>query len=148
MERNIKKPDILLVTEYVIKKAEVKQPFSLREASDSAELNGVGLYRLSEIISEICLEPDGPSSMEKYTKIDTDNMYNLQARWQLNSQTYYSYLSYLSLKQSNESIGLSKAALEVATESNKTTKLSFWVAFMSFFVAAVALLFDSFLSSI
>ncbi|OEG75485.1 hypothetical protein BEL05_14510 [Shewanella colwelliana] len=139
---NKAEPDVLRVTAYVLQRGEAKESYSVCEAAKSAELNGISDHRIAEILKEICLEPDGPESMASYTKVDGNNSHNNPGRWQLNSQTYFSYLSYLSLLRSEESIELAKCSLIAAEQSNTTSKTSMWIATLSMVIAVIALLYE------
>lgn len=103
-------PDVLRVTAFVLRKSETKEKFSVCEAAKTQELNGVSDYRIAEIIKEICLQPNGPDSMESLTTIDNNNPGN----WQLNAETYFNYLSYISAQNSEK--------------SNKLATYSIWIA--------------------
>ena len=58
------KPDVLRVIEYVLEKGKRKEQFSVCEAAKTSELNGIDEYRIGEILRDICLQPNGPNSME------------------------------------------------------------------------------------
>ncbi|MFA0146945.1 hypothetical protein AB4452_12690 [Vibrio lentus] len=88
--------DILRVSEFVISKSKIKEPFSVDSASKTKELNGIGIYRIAEILREICLEPAGPNSMERFTNIDASNGHCENGLWALNPPSYYGYLTYQS----------------------------------------------------
>jgi hypothetical protein len=107
-------PDVLRVTAFVLRKSEIKEKFSVCEAAKTQELNGIGDYRIAEIIKEICLQPNGPDSMESLTTIDNDYLHNSPGNWQLNAETYFNYLSYISAQNSEK--------------SNKLATYSIWIA--------------------
>lgn len=111
---NRTKPDVLRVTEFVFHKSETKEKFSVCEAAKTQELNGIGDYRIAEIIKEICFQPNGPESMESLTTIDNSYSHNNSGNWQLNSETYFNYLSYISMQNSEK--------------SNKLATYSIWIA--------------------
>ena len=107
-------PDVLRVTAFVLRKSETKEKFSVCEAAKTQELNGIGDYRIAEIIKEICLQPNGPDSMERLTTIDNSYLHNNPGNWQLNAETYFNYLSYISAQNSEK--------------SNKLATYSIWIA--------------------
>lgn len=107
-------PDVLRVTAFVLRKSENKEKFSVCEAAKTQELNGVSDYRIAEIIKEICLQPNGPDSMESLTTIDNNYSHNNSGNWQLNAETYFNYLSYISTQNSEK--------------SNKLATYSIWIA--------------------
>ena len=107
-------PDVLRVTAFVLRKSEAKEKFSICEAAKTQELNGVSDYRIAEIIKEICLQPNGPNSMESLTTIDNNYLHNNPGNWQLNAETYFNYLSYISAQNSEK--------------SNKLAMYSIWIA--------------------
>ncbi|MBO1256697.1 hypothetical protein J3L16_13475 [Alteromonas sp. 5E99-2] len=108
------KPDVLKVTEFILDKNKSGDSFSICEAAKTPELNGISDYRIAEIMRDICLQPNGPDSIELHTKIDGTFTHNLPAKWQLNPDTYFSYLSYQSVKQSEKANYIALAALVVA----------------------------------
>ncbi len=85
------KPDVLRVTEYVLDMNKLNTEFSVQSAASSKELNGIGRYRIAEIMRIICLDPNGPGSLIQYTTVDDLNIDNCFFRWQLNANTYFSY---------------------------------------------------------
>lgn len=107
-------PDVLRVTAFVLRKSENKESFSVCEAANTPELNGIGDYRIAELIKEICLQPNGPDSMENLTTIDNSYLQNNPGNWQLNAETYFNYLSYISAQNSEK--------------SNKLATYSIWIA--------------------
>jgi hypothetical protein len=107
------KPDVLRVTEYILVQNKIEKAFSVQSA-DREELNGIGRHRIAQIMRDICLDPDGEGSLERYTTVDNNNMDNNFCRWQLNTSAYFSYLSHLSVKQSERANYLAMAALVVA----------------------------------
>lgn len=107
------KPDVLRVTEYILAQNKIEKAFSVQSA-DREELNGIGRHRIAQIMRDICLDPDGEGSLERYTTVDNNNMDNNFCRWQLNTSAYFSYLSHLSVKQSERANYLAMAALVVA----------------------------------
>jgi hypothetical protein len=123
------KPDVLRVTEYVLDKAKLNTDFSVQSAASSKELNGIGRHRIAEIMRNICLDPNGEGSLIGYTTVDDLNLDNNFCRWQLNANSYFSYLSYQSVEQ--------------AKESNKTANKALWVA-----AIAASLTFMSIITSV
>lgn len=111
-------PDVLRVTAFVLRKSETKEKFSVCEAAKTQELNGVSDYRIAEIIKEICLQPNGPNSMDSLTTIDNSYSHNNSGNWQLNAETYFNYLSYISTQNSEK--------------SNKLATYSIWIASSAF----------------
>jgi len=107
-------PDVLRVTAFVLRKSENKESFSVCEAAKTQELNGVSDDRIAEIIKEICLQPNGPDSMESLTTIDNSYLHNNPGHWQLNAEGYFNYLSYISAQNSEK--------------SNKLATYSIWIA--------------------
>jgi hypothetical protein len=107
-------PDVLRVTAFVLRKSETKEKFSVCEAANTQELNGISDYRIAEIIKEICLQPNGPNSMGDLTTIDNSYLHNNPGNWQLNAETYFNYLSYISAQNSEK--------------SNKLATYSIWIA--------------------
>lgn len=108
------KPDVLRVTEYVLDKAKLNTDFSVQSAANSDELNGIGRHRIAQIMRNICLDPNGEGSLITYTTVDDLNMDNNFSRWQLNANSYFSYLSYQSVEQAKESNKTAVNALRVA----------------------------------
>lgn len=118
-------PEVLRVTAFVLRKSETKEKFSICEAAKTQELNGVSDYRIAEIIKDICLQPNGPDSMESLTTIDNNYSHNNSGNWQLNAETYFNYLSYISAQNSEK--------------SNKLAIYSIWIASAALFGNALAL---------
>ena len=110
--------DVLKVVQYILQMSEQKEPFSVCSSAKSDELNGLDEYRIAEIMKQICLEPNGPDSLEQHTKIDGSYSHNLYANWQLNPETYFNYLSYLSLLRTEESAMLANESLKQSRRSN------------------------------
>lgn len=108
------KPDVLRVTEFILEKNKSGESFSVCEATKTLELIGISEYRIAEIMRDICLEPNGPDSTEIHTNIDGTNTHNLPAKWQLNATTYFGYLSYLSVKESEKSNRLAVNTFRIA----------------------------------
>ena len=108
------KPEVLRVTEFILNKNKSGDSFSVCEAAKASELNGIDEYRIAEIMRDICLQPNGPDSIELHTIIDGAYTHNLPAKWQLNPDTYFSYLSYQSVKQSEKANYIALAALVIA----------------------------------
>jgi len=77
-------------------------------------VNGINEYRIAEIMRDICLEPNGPNSIEELTRVSNDYSHNQSGNWQLNASTYFGYLSYLSVKESEKSNSLAVKTLRVA----------------------------------
>lgn len=122
--------DVLRVTEYVLNRSTSRDTFSVSEAARAQELNGINEYRIAEILREICLQPNGPNSIEQLTTVDGNYSHSNSGKWELNSQAYFSYLSYLSLKRSDESLVISK-------ESQNTAIISKWVAITALGISAI-----------
>lgn len=108
------KPDVLRVTEFILSKNKLGDSFSVCEAAKTPELNGINEYRIAEIMRDICLEPNGPNSIEELTRVSNDYSHNQSGNWQLNASTYFGYLSYLSVKESEKSNHLAVKTLRVA----------------------------------
>lgn len=108
------KPDVLRVTEYILEQNKLDNPFSVQSAASSNELNGIGRHNISEIMRVICLEPNGKGSLITCTTVDNQNLDNQFFKWQLNANTYFSYLSYQSVEQAKESNKTAVIALKVA----------------------------------
>jgi hypothetical protein len=119
-------PDVLRVTAFVLRNSGTEGAFSVCGAAKTDELNGISHYRIAEILKEICLQPNGPNSMDSLTTVDDSNSHNNPGNWTLNSQAYFSYLSYLSILQSEK--------------TNKIAKYSMWIAI----AAIVITLFNSY----
>lgn len=118
------KPDVLRVTEYILAKSAAKETFSVQSASSSEELNGIGRHQISRIMRDICLDPEDEGSLGRFTTVDDSNMDNNFCRWQLNANTYFSYLSYQSIKQSEK-------ANQIATKAFYVAIISACIAFAS-----------------
>lgn len=124
------KPDVLRVTEYVLRKSEDNIRFSLIEASNDLALNGISIYKLGEILRTICLEPQGQGSLTSMTTVDTTtNKHATQCSWSLNSSTYFSYQSYLSTCY--------------AEKANIYAKYAFGVAALSLIITCFSLLINA-----
>jgi hypothetical protein len=134
-------PDVLRVTAFVLTKSEANEPFSVAEGAQTVQLNGINAYRIAEILTTICLQPNGPNSMTSLTTVDNLNSHANPGNWQLNPQTYYSYLSYVSLLRSEEAIELAKQSLNAAEQSNQNAKRSIWIAIISIALTAMAIFF-------
>jgi hypothetical protein len=107
------KPDILRVTEFVLDKA--GKEFSVGDAAKTSGLNAISDYRIGEILRVICYQPNGPDSIEFLTTInDITKQHFTPGKWQLNANTYFSYLSYISVQNSEK--------------SNKLAIYSIWIA--------------------
>lgn len=117
------KPDVLRVTEYILAQNKLDKPFSVQSA-DREDLNGIGRHRLSQIMRDICLDPEDDGSLARYTTVDNTNMDNNFCRWQLNANAYFGYLSYLSLQESQKSNITATRALWFAGISAFLTFLS------------------------
>jgi hypothetical protein len=118
-----KEPDVLRVVEYIQFKSAKNEAFSVSDASKSAELNGIGDYRIAEIMRSICLEPNGPNTLEKYTSVNGDFTHSNQGKWALNPEAYFGYLGYQSNKYTEKALKL-------------TTK-SFWVAIATLIITVI-----------
>ena len=123
------KPDVLRVMEYVSDKAKEKEAFSVCSAIASSELNGIGDYQVSEIMRDICLDPQDKGSLFKYTTIDNTNIHNTFCHWQLNVNSYTSYLAYQSVLESQKSNHIAVKALKVAI-------VAVFISFVAVLVAA------------
>lgn len=121
------KPDVLRVVEYVLKRAEEDQSYSVCTAARAPELNGINEYRIAEIFRDICLEPEGPNSMEKLTTVDGNYSHSQQGRWQLNANAYFSYLSYLSIQQSEQANKIATRAFYATIGALVATILSIFL---------------------
>lgn len=108
------KPDVLRVTEFILEKSKLGTSFSVCEASKTLELNGIGEYRIAEIMREICLQPNGPNSIDALTRVSNEYSHNQVGNWQLNASTYFGYLSYLSVKESEKANKIALKTLRVA----------------------------------
>tara|TARA_R110002167_G_scaffold298619_4_gene502927 strand:- start:3027 stop:3419 length:393 start_codon:yes stop_codon:yes gene_type:complete len=108
------KPDVLRVTEYILEKNKIDEKFSVQSADKSEKLNGIGRHRIAQIMRDVCLDPEGEGSLVRYTTVDNTDMDNNFCRWQLNANTYFSYLSYLSVKESERSNNIAVKTLRVA----------------------------------
>jgi predicted component of type VI protein secretion system len=109
------KPDVLRVTEYILAKAEKKESFGLNTAS--TELNSLSNHKIAKIMQDICLDPQEPGSLSRYTTIDNQNWANEPQYWQLNASSYFSYLSYLAIQQAEHTNKLTAKALIIAVVS-------------------------------
>jgi len=118
------KPDVLRVTEYVLDMNKLNTEFSVQSAASSKELNGIGRHRIAEIMQIICLDPNGEGSLIQYTTVDDLKMDNCFFRWQLNANTYFSYLSHQSLEQAKASNKIAITALWVASIAASLTFIS------------------------
>ena len=108
------KPDVLRVTEFILEKGKSRERFSVCEAAKTQELNGIDEYRIAEIMREVCLQPNGPDSIDELTRISNDYSHNNPGNWQLNASTYFGYLSYISVKESEKSNKIAVQTLRVA----------------------------------
>lgn len=108
------KPDVLRVTEYIIEQNKLDNPFSVQSAANSKELNGIGRYNVAEIMRSICSDPNGNGSLIYCTTVDNQNLDNQFFKWQLNANTYFSYLSYQSVEQAKVSNKIAIAAVLIA----------------------------------
>lgn len=117
------KPDVLRVTEFILAKAKIRETFSVCSAAKTEELNGIRDHHIAQIMRDICLDPEEPGSLIRYTTINGDNIHNVFCNWELNATSYFSYLSYLGIK-----------------ESEKTNKLSIKTLIVAIFAAMIALI--------
>ena len=120
------KPDVLRVTEYILAKAEKKESFGLNTAAN--DLNGINNYQIAKIMRDICLDPQQPGSLAKYTTITGSHIENEQQSWQLNANAYFSYLSYLAIQQAERTNKLAARALYVAMVSAFLTLCALFIA--------------------
>ena len=125
MKKSEKKPDVLRVTEFILDNSK----FSIAEAAETKELNGMSSYRIAEIIKNICLQPNGPDSIDDFTRISNDNLHNQQGDWQLTPTAYFSYLTYLSIKESEKSN-------RIAIKTHKVAIMAVVIAVISAVIAA------------
>lgn len=116
-------PDVLRVTEFVLEKAKIREEFSVSEAAKTDELNGINVYRIAEILSQICLEPNGPNSMRELTTVDSTYSHSNPGNWTLSAEAYFGYLSY----QSNLH----------AEKANKNARNATWVAVLTLIVTVI-----------
>ena len=107
-------PDVLRVTEYILEQNKLDEAFSVQSAANSKELNGIGRHNIAEIMRIICLEPNGKGSLISCTTVDNQNLDNQFFKWQLNTNTYFSYLSYQSVEQAKESNKTANKTLKIA----------------------------------
>ena len=126
LQLNKRKPDVLRVTEYILEKAELKQAFGLYEAAN--ELNGLSNYQIAKIMKDICLDPQEPGSIERYTTGDKPNLSNEPQYWQLNANAYFSYLSYLAVKEAEKTSKLTANAFRVSVLALIITLCSLFIA--------------------
>jgi hypothetical protein len=108
------KPDVLRVVEFIQSKSAENETFSINEASKSTELNGIAVHRIAEIMRSICLEPNGPDTLEKYTTVNGDYPHSNPGRWELKPDAYFGYLGYQSNQHAEKALILSKRAFGVA----------------------------------
>lgn len=120
------KPDVLRVTEYILAKAEKKESFGLNTAA--TELNSLSNHKIARIMRDICLDPQEPGSLSRYTTIDNQNWANEPQYWQLNANSYFSYLSYLAIQQAERTNKLAARALYVAMVSAFLTLCALLIA--------------------
>lgn len=120
------KPDVLRVTEYILAKAEKKESFGLNTAAN--DLNGINNYQIAKIMRDICLDPQQPGSLDKYTTITGSHIENEQQNWQLIANAYFSYLSYLAIQQAERTNKLAARALYVAMASAFLTLCALFIA--------------------
>lgn len=106
-----KHPDVLRVVEYVLDKASKDEEFSVQSAVKSKELNGLNRHQLARIMRNICLDPEDDGSLARYTTVDNSNIDEIPCRWQLNTNAYFSYLSYKSMQTATRALWVSSAAL-------------------------------------
>ncbi|NOI79258.1 hypothetical protein F0237_01200 [Vibrio tubiashii] len=123
-------PDVLRVTEFVLEKAKIREEFSVSEAAKTDELNGINVYRIAEILSQICLEPNGPNSMRELTTVDSTYSHSNPGNWTLSPEAYFGYLSY----QSNLH----------AEKANKNARNATWVALVTLIVTLALWVSDKF----
>mgnify|MGYP006154292377 CR=1 FL=1 len=121
-------PDVLRVTEYILKKNKENEPFSVK-CAENDHLNGIGRHRIAPIMRDICIEPEGQGSLVFYITIANTNRDNTPCRWPLNANTYFSYLSYLSLQESKT--------------SNNTATLALWFAGVSTLLTFTSILMSA-----
>ena len=134
-------PDVLRVTQYIIDNANNEQGFSVCSAAKTTELNGISDHRIAEIMRDICFEPNGSGTLIKYTTVDDTDIHNSFAKWQLNAQAYFSYLSYLSLVKAEKANELAVSSIDIAQQANSVANKSYWVAIIAIvigFITSVA----------
>lgn len=120
---NVKSTDVLRVTEFVLEKSESRTPFSVLEAARSQCLNGIDDYRIAEILRTICLDPNGPGTLETHTTIDNQYRHNVAGNWTLTADAYFGYLSYQAILQTKKSNNIAIYALIVAVLSLVATAI-------------------------
>lgn len=108
------KPEVLRVTEYILEQNKLDKQFSVQSAANSKELNGIGRHNVAEIMRNICSDPNGKGSLISCTTVDNQNLDNQFFKWQLNANTYFSYLSYQSVEQAKVSNKIAIAAVLIA----------------------------------
>lgn len=117
-------PDVLRVTEFILKMNKQHEKFSLQAAAESEDLNGIGRYQISHIMRDICLDPEDKGSLARYTTIDDTHLDNMPMHWQLNAASYFNYLSYLSVQSSKKANKTAVNALCIAALSTLLTFIS------------------------
>jgi hypothetical protein len=137
----------LRVTEYILEQNKLDEPFSVQSAANSKELNGIGRHNIAEIMRIICLEPNGKGSLITCTTVDNQNLDNQFFKWQLNTNTYFSYLSHLSLLRTEESIELTKQSLKISELSNITTVKTLRIAIATMVISILIPVITSVLRS-
>ncbi|MED5525421.1 MAG: hypothetical protein VX447_11820 [Pseudomonadota bacterium] len=105
--------DVLRVTQFILHKANNREPFSIEEAAQTTFLNGINRHRIAEIMRSICLEPNGPGTLELYTTVDNSNIHSQQGYWQLTAETYFGYLSYLSVKRAEKANQIALVSISI-----------------------------------
>jgi hypothetical protein len=122
-------PDVLRVTAFVLKNSEVREWFSVSDAALTKELNGISEYRIAEILHEICLQPNGPNSKKNLATVDGRYSHSNSGSWTLNAETYFSYLSYISVQNSEKSNKLATFSLWVASTAVLGNIIAFALGF-------------------
>lgn len=124
--------DVVKVVKYVLAMSQKEESFSICSAAISDDLNGLGEYRIAEIMGQICLQPNGPDSLETHVKIDGSCSHNLFAKWQLNPETYFSYLTYIALKRAEEGTVLANESLKQSRRSNYISSAALVISAIAF----------------
>lgn len=88
-------PDVLRVTEYILEQNKLDEAFSVQSEANSKEPNGKG-------------------SLISCTTVDNQNLDNQFFKWQLNTNSYFSYLSYQSVEQAKKSNKTANTTLKIA----------------------------------
>ncbi|GAB1068156.1 MAG: hypothetical protein SAqPseu_21300 [Shewanella algae] len=107
-------PDIVRVTQYVLDHG--KNGFSVLSASNSKELNGIGVHTVATVLRSICLDL-WEGHLEFNTKVDSTYSHASYVKWELTPQAYNDHISHRSLLMSKWSLWATLLALLVAIGS-------------------------------